>query len=63
VPTGREETALRAIGKVLITAIALMAGLLSGCRAARPSKYYQLTVQADPGAVEKADAVTVTLLL
>jgi len=63
VPTGREETALRAIGKVLITAIALMVGLLSGCRAARPSKYYQLTVPADAGAVEKADAVPVTLLL
>jgi len=43
--------------------IALMVGLLSGCGAARPSKYYQLTVPADAGAVEKADAVPVTLLL
>jgi ABC-type uncharacterized transport system auxiliary subunit len=43
--------------------IALMVGLLSGCGAARPSKYYQLTVPADGGAVEKADAVPVTLLL
>jgi len=40
-----------------------MLGLLSGCGAARPSKYYQLTVPTDPGAVEKADAVPVTLLL
>jgi cholesterol transport system auxiliary component len=40
-----------------------MAGLLSGCGAARPSKYYQLTVPADAGAVEKAGTVPVTLLL
>ena len=63
VPTGREETALRAAGTALITALALMVGLLSGCGAARPSKYYQLTVPAEAGAVEKADAVPVTLLL
>jgi cholesterol transport system auxiliary component len=63
VPTGREETALRAAATALITAFALMAGLLSGCGAARPSKYYQLTVPADAGAVEKADTVPVTLLL
>ena len=63
VPTGREETALRAAGTALITALALVVGLLSGCGAARPSKYYQLTVPAEAGAVEKADAVPVTLLL
>jgi len=49
--------------KALITAVALMIGFLSGCGAARPSKYYQLTVPTDTGAVEKADAVPVTLLL
>jgi cholesterol transport system auxiliary component len=63
VPMARYETALRATGIALITVIALMGGLLSGCGAARPSKYYQLTVPADAGAVEKADAVPVTLLL
>ncbi len=63
VPTARHETARRAAGIALITVIALMVGLLSGCGAARPSKYYQLTVPADAGAVEKADAVPVTLLL
>src|SRR5260370_32871537 len=63
VPTARHETARRAAGIALITVSALMVGLLSGCGAARPSKYYQLTVPADPGAVEKADAVPVTLLL
>jgi cholesterol transport system auxiliary component len=62
-PMARHETALRAAGIALITVIALMVGLLSGCGAARPSKYYQLTVPADASAVEKADAVPVTLLL
>ena len=63
VPMARHGTALGAAGIALITVIALMAGLLSGCGAARPSKYYQLTVPADASAVEKADAVPVTLLL
>jgi len=40
-----------------------MVGLLSGCGATRPSKYYQLTVPSDAGGVEKPDAVPVTLLL
>jgi cholesterol transport system auxiliary component len=47
----------------LITAIALIVGLLSGCGSARPAKYYQLTVPTDAGAVEKADAVPVRLLI
>jgi len=47
----------------VITSIVLMAGLLSGCGAARPAKYYQLTVPSDAGAVEKSDAVPVSLLL
>ena len=63
VPTGREEIALRAARTALITAFAVMVGLLSGCGAARPSNYYQLTVPSDAGAVEKANAVPVTLLL
>jgi len=46
-----------------ITAIALIVGLLSGCGSARPAKYYQLTVPTDAGAVEKADAVPVRLLI
>jgi cholesterol transport system auxiliary component len=40
-----------------------MFGLLGGCRAGRPSRYYQLTVPADAGAAEKPDTVPVTLLL
>ena len=63
VSTGREETGLGVARRALIIAVALMIGLLSGCGATRPSKYYQLTVPSDAGAVEKADAVPVTLLL
>jgi len=47
----------------LVISIVLMAGLLSGCGAARPAKYYQLTVPSDAGAVEKSDAIPVSLLL
>ncbi len=58
-----EETSRGAAGRALIMAAALTVGLLGGCGATRPSKYYQLTVPADAGAVEKADMVPVTLLL
>ena len=34
-------------GKIVVGALALCAGLAGGCGAARPSKYYQLTVPAD----------------
>src|SRR5713226_5180244 len=61
--TGREKTAPGVSRMGLITAVALMVGWLSGCGSTRPAKYYQLTVPTDPGAVEKADAVPVTLLL
>src|SRR5713226_4958788 len=63
VPVALEETLRRAARRALIMAFALMIGLLSGCGATRPSKYYQLTVPPDAPAVEKADAVPVTLLL
>ena len=63
VPAALEETFRRAGRRALSMAFALMVGLLSGCGATRPSKYYQLTVPSDPGAVEKTDAVPVTILL
>jgi ABC-type uncharacterized transport system auxiliary subunit len=49
--------------RALIAATALMVGLLSGCGVTRPARYYQLTVPTGAGAVEKGDAVPVTLLL
>src|SRR5438874_11128965 len=63
VPTGREEAALGAARRAVFIGAVLMLGLLSGCRATRPSRYYQLTVPADAGAVEKADVLPATLLL
>jgi ABC-type uncharacterized transport system auxiliary subunit len=43
--------------------LVLMVGLLIGCGAARPVKYYQLTVPTDAGDIEKPGAVPVRLLL
>jgi ABC-type uncharacterized transport system auxiliary subunit len=62
-PMGREGPGLGVARGALITVFALMIGLSSSCGAARPSKYYQLTVPADADPIEKADAVPVTLLL
>jgi ABC-type uncharacterized transport system auxiliary subunit len=59
----RKGVAGIAASKALATALALVVGVLTGCGAARPSKYYQLTVPANAASVEKADAVPVTLLL
>jgi ABC-type uncharacterized transport system auxiliary subunit len=63
VPTGREEVGLGTARRTVFIGVVLMIGLLSGCGAARPSNYYQLTVPSDAGAVEKANVVPVTLLL
>ena len=41
----------------------MAAGLLSGCGAARPSKYYQLTVPGDSGTATERSPYAVTLLL
>jgi ABC-type uncharacterized transport system auxiliary subunit len=49
--------------KVSLLVIALMAGLLNGCGATRPSKYYELTVPPNTVPTEKPDAVPITLLL
>ncbi len=46
-----------------ITIAALSAGLLAGCGAARPSKYYQLTVPGDVTPVAERAPYPVTLLL
>jgi cholesterol transport system auxiliary component len=47
----------------LTASVALLVGWLIGCGAARPPKYYQLTVPADVRAMESAGAVPVTLLV
>ncbi len=47
----------------LISIAALSAGLLAGCGATRPSKYYQLTVPGDATPVAERNPYPVTLLL
>jgi ABC-type uncharacterized transport system auxiliary subunit len=50
--------------RAFFAAVALLAAWLSGCvSAARPAKYYQLTVPTDVGVVEKEGAVPVRLLV
>ncbi len=59
----RKRTARVAARKFQVSAFALLVGFLTGCGAARPSKYYQLTVPGNASSVEKAGPVPVTLLL
>src|SRR5437588_7586041 len=63
VPIGLEGKWRGAARRAPFVVVALTIGLLNGCGATRPSKYYQLTVPADAPAVERADAVPVSLLL
>jgi ABC-type uncharacterized transport system auxiliary subunit len=49
--------------KFSLAILALAAGLAAGCGAARPSKYYQLTVPGDSAPAANANPVPVTLLI
>ena len=49
--------------KLTLLVVALVAGLLNGCGATRPSKYYELTVPPDTVPTERPDAVPITLLV
>lgn len=60
---GHNERSGDPVGTGFFGAVLLIVGLLSGCGSARPAKYYQLTVPTDAGAVEKPDAVPVSLLV
>jgi cholesterol transport system auxiliary component len=57
----RDEHSAGSAARGLVTVLVMIVGLLSGCGSTRPAKYYQLTVPADAGSVEKADAVPVRL--
>ena len=46
-----------------VSIVALAAGLLTGCGAARPSKYYQLTIPGDSTPAAERSPYPVTLLL
>jgi ABC-type uncharacterized transport system auxiliary subunit len=60
---GCKSLARRAGAISSLAVFALMLVWLNGCGAARPSKYYQLTVRADTGSVEQPGAVPITLLM
>jgi len=62
-PMLREQQSSGLTRTRLFAAILMIVGLLSGCGSARPAKYYQLTVPTEAGAVEKPDAVPVSLLV
>jgi ABC-type uncharacterized transport system auxiliary subunit len=62
-PTGRRKSSRFSDRLGRLSPFVLMVGMLAGCGAARPVKYYQLTVPTDAGDVEKAGAVPVRLLL
>jgi ABC-type uncharacterized transport system auxiliary subunit len=51
------------VTRTVILAATLAAAVLSGCGAARPSKYYQLTVPGDVTGAQPTDPASVTLLL
>jgi ABC-type uncharacterized transport system auxiliary subunit len=53
----------KAAGFAWSLALALFVALLAGCGAARPSKYYQLTVPSDPPSSAEARPFPVTLLI
>jgi ABC-type uncharacterized transport system auxiliary subunit len=51
------------MNRKIIWVLAMAGGILSGCGAARPSKYYMLSVPGDPGPVAERGSYPVTLLL
>jgi len=60
---GATRVAFSAIVPAAIVAAALATAVLSGCGAARPSKYYELTVPGDVSGAQPTDQASVTLLL
>jgi ABC-type uncharacterized transport system auxiliary subunit len=60
---GRERRVFRIPAKLSLCTFALAAALAAGCGAARPSKYYQLTIPGDPAPAANPNPVPVTLLI
>ena len=63
VPVGRLRFPRLSAPLGCLVVFPLLVGLLAGCGATRPVRYYQLTVPTDAGDIEKAGAVPVRLLL
>lgn len=49
--------------RLILATLALSAGVVGGCGATRPSKYFQLTVPGDIAAAQRNDSAAITLLL
>ena len=62
-PCGGESRVFPMFAKITLCMLMLAAGLAAGCGAARPSKYYQLTVPGDMAPSANANPVPVTLLI
>jgi ABC-type uncharacterized transport system auxiliary subunit len=62
-PCGDESRVFSMFAKITICMLMLAAGLAAGCGAARPSKYYQLTVPGDMAPAANANPVPITLLI
>src|ERR1700721_202953 len=69
-PTEPERAGLRLpiicstmTAKIALSMLALTVSLAAGCGAARPSKYYQLTVPADPPPAANSNPLPTTLLI
>jgi ABC-type uncharacterized transport system auxiliary subunit len=60
---GPTDTVFWGITRCVILVTTLAAAFLSGCGAARPSTYYQLTVPGDVTGAQPTDPAPVTLLL
>lgn len=61
--SGEREGLLHEFGKLALWTAALAAIFAAGCGAARPSKYYQLTVPGDLAPAANANPVPITLLI
>ena len=62
-PCGGESRVFPMFAKITLCMLMLAAGLAAGCGAARPSKYYQLTVPGDMAPAANENPVPVTLLI
>src|SRR5271165_1803490 len=61
--TGKFSALRGTTGKITLAMLALAVGLLAGCGASRPSKYYQLTVPGDLAPTVNPNPVPITLLI
>ena len=60
---GRQGRVFRMPAKLSLYMLALAVGLAAGCGAARPSKYYQLTIPGDLAPAANPNPIPVTLLI